>query len=144
MSSRMTRQILTVAVMTLLIGGAAAGSAAAVSGSASGSVSVFVPAALKPHELCVSSATTGTVCEDVPGTPAVTLDVSFVAAGNITPPSASVTSCPGGAIVTVASGGGTLSGSATVSGPLMPPVTVAIGPETTPGDTVTVSFCETA
>ncbi|MDP8967307.1 MAG: hypothetical protein M3N04_01770 [Actinomycetota bacterium] len=91
--------------MTLLLGGGAAGSASALSGSASGSVSVFVPAALDTHQLCVSSTTTGSVCEDVPGTPEVTLNVNFAADANITPPSATVAPCAAGAIVTIASGG---------------------------------------
>ena len=129
-----------VAAMTLLLAGGVTGSAPAASATTSGSVSVFIPAAVNTHELCVSSTTTGTICEDVPGTPAVTLSVAFAADANVTPPSAGVTQCAGGAIVTLASGG-TLSGSATVSGLLLSPVTAPIGP-TTPGDTVTVSFCD--
>lgn len=134
--------MVAIAAMTLLLVAGVTGSALALSATTSGSVSVFVPAALDPHELCVSSTTTGTICKDVPGASAVTLRVDFAAEANITPPSAAVTQCADGAVVTVASGGGTLSGSATVSGLLLSPVTVAIGPTTTPGDTVTVSFCK--
>lgn len=128
--------------MTLLLAAGVTGSALALSTTTSGTVSVFVPAAVNPHELCVSSKTSGTICKDVPGAPAVTLRVDFAADANVTPPTATVTRCAGGAIVTVASGGGTLSGSATVSGLLLSPVTLAIGRTSTPGDTVTVSFCE--
>lgn len=141
MSTRTRSRILAVAAMSVVLAGGVTGSALAQSGSASGSVSVVVPAALNAHQLCVSSATTGTICKDVPGAPAVTLSVNFAAAANVTPPSASVAQCAGGVIVTVASGGGTLSGNATVSGLLLSPVSVPIG-TTVPGDTVTVSFCD--
>lgn len=138
----MRSKVIAVAAAMLLLAGAAAGSAAAATGSASGQVSVLVPAPLKPHELCVKSNTTGTTCRDVPGALAVMLTVRFSATGNVTPPSASVGSCAAGAVVTVNSGGGTLSGSATVSGLWLAPQTVGIEPTTTPGETVTVSFCE--
>lgn len=137
-----TRRLLVAGAVSLSIAAGVTGSASAATGSASGSASVFIPAALNPHELCVSSATTGTVCNDVPGLPAVTLTASFTADAALTPPAASIAPCAGGAVVTIASGGGTLSGSATVSGLLLPPVTIPIGPTTTPGDTVTVSFCD--
>lgn len=142
MSTRTRNRIVAATAMTLLLAGGVTGSALALSATTSGNVSIFVPAAVNPHQLCVSSTTTGTICEDVPGASAVTLSVDFAADANVTPPSASVAQCAGGAIVTVASGGGTLSGSATVSGLLLSPVTVPIGPTTTPGDTVTISFCE--
>lgn len=142
LSTKTRSRMLAVSAMTLLLAGGLTGSASASSASASGSVSVFVPGALNTHQLCVSSTTTGTVCQDVPGAPEATLTVEFTAEANITPPSASVAQCGGGAIVTIASGGGTLSGSATVSGLLLSPVTVPIETTTTPGDSVTVSFCE--
>lgn len=144
MSTRTTNRILATAAMTLLLAGGVTGSAAALSTTTSGSLSVFVPAAVNPHQLCVSSTSTGTICEDVTGAPAVTLNVEFAADANVTPPSASVTRCAAGAVVTIASGGGTLSGSATVTGLLLSPVTLKLGPTSTPGDTVTVSFCEKA
>lgn len=143
MSAKTRTRIVAVASMTLLMAAAVTGSAvASLSGSANGSVSVFVPAALNPHELCVSSTTTGETCQDVPGAGPVTLKVDFAADANATPPSATVARCAGGAVVTVHSGGGTLSGSATVSGLLLSPVTEEIEPTRTPGETVTVSFCE--
>lgn len=137
-----TRRLLVTGVVSLALAAGVTSSASAATGSASGSASVFFPAALKPHELCVSSATTGMICKDVPGVPAVTLTASFTADAALTAPTAGVAPCAGGAVVTVASGGGTLSGSATVSGLLLAPVTIPIGPTTTPGDTVTVSFCD--
>lgn len=122
----------------------AAGSAAAATVDASGSASVFVPAALNPHELCVSSATTGTHCKDVPGVPAITLNADFTAHGTVTPPSASIAPCAGGAIVTIASGGASLTGTASVSGLLLSPTTIPFGPGATPTDTFVVSFCDKA
>lgn len=142
MSTKVRNRILVVAATTLLLGGGATASAlAALSGSASGSVSVFVPAAMNEHELCVSSTSAGTTCRDVPGAPAVTLNVEFAADASVTPPDASVARCPGGAVVTLASGGGTLSGSATVTGALLSAATVPIA-QTKAGEGVVVSYCD--
>jgi hypothetical protein len=139
MSRAIKRTLLCGAVSLLAIGGATS-SASAQSATASGSASVFIPLAVQPHELCVSSQTTGRTCKDVPGAALSRLTVAFTATANATPPAANVSRCPGGAVITVASGGGTLAGSATVRGLLQTPVTVPFGP-TTAGDTVVVSFC---
>lgn len=142
MSRRAWKRALAAGAVALLAASGATGSAYALSGSSSGSVTLVVPAALKAHELCVSSKTTGKRCEDVPGVAAATLKVSYQASANGTPPSASVAPCAVGAIVTVDSGGGTLSGSARVEAGPAGSVTVPIAPTSTPGDAVTVSFCE--
>lgn len=141
MSTKVRNRILVVAATTLLLGGGATASALALSGSAGGSVSVFVPAAMNEHELCVSSTSAGTTCRDVPGAPAVTLNVEFAADASVSPPDASVARCPGGAVVTLASGGGTLSGSATVTGALLSAATVPIA-QTKAGEGVVVSYCD--
>lgn len=145
MSTTMKRRLIAAGVTSLAMAAGVAGSASAVTGggSVSGSASVFVPAALKPHELCVSSNTTGRRCRDVPGTPAVTLTARFTADAAATAPGAAVARCAGGGVVRIASGGGTLAGSATVSGLFLRARTLQFGP-TAPGDTVTVSFCNKA
>lgn len=139
--SRALKTALSCGAVSLLALAGAAGSAQAATGTTSGSASVFIAAPLKPHRLCVASRTTGKTCKDVPGDLAVRLTVAFDATANATPPTADVSGCPGGAVITVGSGGGTLAGSATARGLITGPVTVPIPATTTPGDTVVVSFC---
>jgi hypothetical protein len=139
--TRAIRRTLMCGAVSLLAVAGATGTASAQSATASGSASVFVPLAIKPHELCVSSNTTGRTCKDVPGAVLSRLTVAFTATATTTPPRPNVGRCAGGAVISIPSGGGSLSGSATVRGLLQSPVTVPIPPTTTPGDTVVVSFC---